>query len=48
MKVVIIFRIIYQFQEIHLDGITESTNYKKISCPYEWNQIKTILGFHYV
>ena len=30
-----------QFQEtILLDGITSSTNYKKISCPDEWNDIK--------
>ena len=34
-----------QFQETTLlDGITESTKYKKISCPAEWNQIKTIKG----
>ena len=34
-----------QFQETTLlDGISESTKYKKISCPAEWNQIKTIKG----
>ncbi len=37
-----------QFQETTLlDGITESTKYKKISCPAEWNQIKTIKGISF-
>ena len=37
-----------QFQEtILLDGITESTSYKKISCPNGWNDIKTIRGISF-
>ena len=37
-----------QFQETTLlDGITESTKYKKISCPAGWNQIKTIKGISF-
>ena len=37
-----------QFQETTLlDGITESTKYKKITCPDEWNQIKTIKGISF-
>ena len=37
-----------QFQEtILLDGIAESTKYKKISCPDQWNEIKTIKGISF-
>ena len=37
-----------QFQETTLlDGITDSTNYKKISCPNEWADIKTIKGISF-
>ena len=37
-----------QFQEtILLDGITESTKYKKISCPNKWSDIKTIKGISF-
>ena len=37
-----------QFQETTLlDGITESTRYKKISCPDEWSGIKTIKGISF-
>ena len=37
-----------QFQETTLlDGITESTKYKKISCPNKWNDIKTIKGISF-
>ncbi len=37
-----------QFQETTLlDGITESTKYKKISCPSKWNAIKTIKGISF-
>ncbi len=37
-----------QFQEtILLDGITDSTKYKKISCPNEWSGIKTIKGISF-
>ncbi len=37
-----------QFQETTLlDGITESTKYKKISCPDEWSGIKTIKGISF-
>ena len=37
-----------QFQETSLlDGITESTKYKKISCPDKWKQIKTIKGISF-
>ena len=37
-----------QFQEtILLNGITDSTKYKKISCPNEWSDIKTIKGISF-
>ena len=37
-----------QFQETTLlDGITESTKYKKISCPAQWGEIKTIKGISF-
>ena len=37
-----------EFKEtILLDGITNSTNYKKITCPYGWNDIKTIKGISF-
>ena len=37
-----------QFKETTLlDGITESTKYKKIKCPLEWNEIKTIKGISF-
>ena len=37
-----------QFQEtILLEGITDSTEYKKISCPNGWNDIKTIKGISF-
>ena len=37
-----------QFQEtILLDGITSSTNYKKINCPDRWDSLKTIKGISF-
>ncbi|ABO17320.1 type II secretion system protein J [Prochlorococcus marinus] len=37
-----------QFQETTLlDGITDSTNYKKISCPNKWGDIKTVKGISF-
>tara|TARA_B100000212_G_scaffold298959_1_gene243426 strand:- start:99 stop:1589 length:1491 start_codon:yes stop_codon:yes gene_type:complete len=37
-----------QFKETTLlDGITQSTKYKKISCPNEWNDIRTIKGISF-
>ena len=37
-----------QFQEtILLDGITSSTNYKKIICPDGWDSLKTIKGISF-
>ena len=37
-----------KFQETTLlDGITESTKYKKISCPAQWSEINTIKGISF-
>ena len=37
-----------QYQEtILLDGISNSTTYKKINCPIEWKNIKTIRGISF-
>tara|TARA_B100000674_G_scaffold324907_1_gene270866 strand:+ start:1141 stop:2631 length:1491 start_codon:yes stop_codon:yes gene_type:complete len=37
-----------KFQEtILLDGVTESIKFKKISCPDEWNDVKTVRGISF-